>query len=434
MIKEFILRNTVFKKRLYLLKKKKKLYQDITNKDDIYNYQLDKFNDTWKYCIETIPFYKMWQQKHNLSDSIKNIEELKTFPILTKKDIQENQDLIFNHLNNYSTISTGGSSGEPTKFPIGNIEQDINYTNNYMAKSWWGLNPLDKIILIWGHSHLFGSGFKGIINKYKRIIFDWAINTTRLNAYDMSLNSLKRYYECINSSKSSFVIGYTSAIVKLAKYMQNNKLSLSNNCNIKGVIVTSETVSNEDIKIIEDVFKAPCIIEYGMAETGVIAYSKESSNELKVFWDSFLCIKSNDNNLLVSTITNKLFPLINYQTSDIIDTVDEVIILDINRISGRNNDFLKLKVDDKTIDVHSEFFTHIIKSIENIIDFKLIQKKNLSIEIQYISTVKKDIKESFFIEISKEFAGIEMKNFSFVQVDSIDKTIAGKSKWIEIEE
>ena len=66
-------------------------------------------------------------------------------------------------------------------------------------------------------------------------------------------------------------------------------------------------------------------------------------------------------------------------------------------------------------------------------DFKVIQMKNLSIEIKYVSSNNLNISERFFEEIYKEFSGIDKNIFSFKQVDEISKTIAGKAKWIEVQ-
>ena len=49
------------------------------------------------------------------------------------------------------------------------------------------------------------------------------------------------------------------------------------------MVVTSETVTDYDVNLIEKVFNVPCVIEYGMAETGVIAYSKDNSKILSYF-------------------------------------------------------------------------------------------------------------------------------------------------------
>jgi len=430
---DFILKETIFKKRLKLIEDKKRVYETIKSQDGIYEYQLNNFNKIWSKAVVEIPFYKMWKEKHDLPEKIKSLEELKTFPVLTKKDIQQNEELIFSGLKDYSVMSTGGSTGEPTKFPTSKVEGLNSYANHYLARGWWGIKPLDNVLLFWGHSHLFGGGIKGQINQYKRVISDWLINTKRLNAYDMSVDTLGRYYQELKSSNPSMILGYTSTIYKMAKYMDENGLDIGEKSNLKGVVVTSETVTDYDIELIEKVFKVPCILEYGMAETGVIAYSKEISKNIKLFWDTFIGLKDGDGILNITTTNDRLFPLINYRTDDMIESKDKLSILTIEKILGRKNDFLKIRVGDIIIESHSEFFTHLLKSIKGIINFRIIQKKDLFIVIEYVSSRKLDISASFFDEMRKEFKEVDKTIFTFRQVDEIPKTIAGKAKWIEVE-
>ncbi|RLA07955.1 MAG: hypothetical protein DRQ51_04260 [Gammaproteobacteria bacterium] len=434
MIIKYFLKSFIFANRIKLIKEKKELYKRITATKDIKSYQVKKFNIIWGDAINNNSFYKMWQKKHNLPDKINNINDLKNFPILTKKDIQNNQDLIFKDLKNYSTVSTGGSTGEPTKFPVGKIEQDLTYANNYMAKSWWGLEPLDKILLFWGHSHLFGSGIKGKINQYKRVLSDWLINTKRLNAYDMSIDTLDKYYQELKTYNPKFIIGYTSSIYKLAKYIKENNLQMQL-INLKGIIVTSESVTEYDIKLIEGVFKVPCIIEYGMAETGVIAYSTNNDNNIKVFWDSFIA-REIDESLYVTTLTDKLFPLINYQTDDLVKTDDSVSILNISKIAGRTKDILKLKVGNKILELSGILMVHVLKSYKGIFEIQFKQLPNSRIKILFTASKKLNtigVEEFFIKNISQDHSEIKKGDFEFEQVKNIEKTIAGKAKWIEKE-
>ena len=428
-----ILRNSFFKKRLKILEYKKKSYFISRSIDEIKQYQIDHFNKIWHKAIIEIPFYQHWKKKYNLPNFIKSLDELKYFPVLEKKHIQKNQDSIFLSLKNYNVISTGGSTGKPTRFPISDEELLNSYANQYLARGWWGIKPLDRIIFIWGHSHLFGDGIKGKINQYKRLLYDWIINTKRLSAYDMSLNSIEKYYQILKKSNPVMIMGYTSSIYKIAKYIDENNLNIKNHSNLKGIVVTSETVTNYEVNLIEKIFNVPCIIEYGMAETGVIAYSKKSSDNMELFWDTFIGVKDDENVLNITTINNRIFPLINYKTDDLIESNDSHHILKIKKILGRKNDFIKIKVGNNILETHSEFFTHILKSIKGVINFKVIQKKNLAIEIKYVSLNDSDISVSFFNEICKEFNSIDKNIFSFTRVDEIPKTISGKAKWIEVQ-
>ena len=59
MIKEFILKNIVFKKRLNLLNKKIRLYKHVKDDIDIVQFQIKKFNLIWEKAYKNISFYKI---------------------------------------------------------------------------------------------------------------------------------------------------------------------------------------------------------------------------------------------------------------------------------------------------------------------------------------------------------------------------------------
>lgn len=168
-------------------------------------------------------------------------------------------------------------------------------------------------------------------------------------------------------------------------------------------------------------------------ETGVIAYSNLESKKLKFFWDSHIGFKSKNNTLLLTTISKKLFPLINYHTGDLIESNNQKSIIDMVRVIGGENDFLSVKVGSSFIEVHSEIFTHIIKSIPKILNFQIIQKKDKKIKVEFVSKDELEIKSNFNDEIKKEFKDISLSQFSFKRVPNIAKTKAGKQKWITIE-
>ena len=429
---KYLLFNLFFLNRKKLIIEKQILYKKIVSNEDKYNFQLNRFNKMWSIVSKENEFYKFWKKKYNLPSKIYSLNEILDFPVLTKKVIKENKDLIFSNLKSFNTISTGGSTGVPTVFPVSSEEKNIYYANTYLGRSWWGVSPLDKITLIWGHSHLFGSGWIGRFNKIKRILFDWIINTKRLNAYNLSTSSLKEYFNIITKTNPECIIGYSSAIYKILKYVKDQKLKYSDKFSrIKAVILTSETVNDVDVGLINDVLKSNAVIEYGMAETGVLAYSKKDTYNINIFWDSFIFQEINSS-LNITTLDNKLFPLINYQTDDLVDVSNKYnsSVFSLEKIIGRSHDYIQLLVGSKYVQTHGEIFTHILKSVDGIYSFRIIQKKNLTIIVKYESKIEISIKNFFLNEIKKEFKEISENQFVFKRVDKLLSTISGKSKWI----
>ena len=437
MFKKLFLKHLIFNKRIKILKNKISLYNDIDCDVDIYGYQISKFNEVWKYSYENFKFYKEWKKRHDLPGTINSIDDLKLFPDLTKKDIQNNYEIIFDDLKKIQIISTGGSSGEPTKYPTNKKQKDNEYANTYLGKYWWGVEPLDSLLMFWGHSHLFGNGLKGKFNSWKRSFFDYLINTIRFSAYNMTDSTLVKNTNEIKHINPKAIIGYTSLISKMSKTIKANNLSIGDKTNLRGVICTSETVSDYDIDIISDAFNCSVIIEYGMAECGVIAYSKKHTDNLVLFWDSFIATENHNSILNITTLYDRAFPLINYKTDDIVITKKKYkkSVLSFKKIVGRSNDVLKIKVNEEIIEVHSELFTHLLKAISGIINFQITQKKDLSIFVRYVCNDKNHkVKELFIYELEREYLKVDVEQFIFLQVEEIEKTISGKTKWVVIED
>lgn len=435
MIKKYILNKTFFSKRLVLLQKKENLYRDINTSSEIVHHQLEMFNLMWSKA-QKHPFYEFWKLKHSLPTKINTLDELTLFPILTKKDLQEHKELIFGHLTHYKVLSTGGSTGEPTKIPFDGEEVTIHYANAYLGRSWWGIRPLDKLLLVWGHSHLFGSGLRGKINFFKRILSDRIINTYRFSAYNLSQDAIISFLQKMDDFKPKVILGYTSALVQIAKYLASNHLKI-NNIFLDQIILTSEMAAPSDIALLKKVFDVSIVLEYGMAETGVLAYSHPNDGNLHVLWDSFV-LQEKQGQLLVTTLYDRAFPLIGYATGDSGEIRESIqtSILSLETIRGRANDILNIKIGENYILVHSEMFTHILKAIDFVDSFKIIQfKSSKKIIVEYVTTKENlDIKNLFFSEIIKEFPLIDKLQFSFLHVNDIPKTIAGKTKWVEIKD
>ncbi len=431
-ILNYILKNIVLSKRLNILNKKKELYNTVTNNEDIYAYQLSKFNATWKYCIDNIPFYKKWQKDHSLPDQITSIEELKNFPVLTKTKIHANQEFILENLKDYYLTSTGGTSGITTHFPTSKANADESYANAYLGRSWWGIEPFDNILMFWGHSHLFGKGYKRYIRQIKKKISDILINTIKISSYSLDSHNIKEFYQNIEDVSPQIIISYSSNIFKICKYMQKNNIFYKNE-SLKGVILTSETVTKVDVDLINKYLNTDVINEYGMAETGAISYSFSATNNIKTFWDSFILTTDDKNELIITTIGGNIFPLINYTSEDMVvpDKVYKHSVLSLSSVEGKVRNILEVSLVNKNVkNISTIFFDHILKYYENIYSINYRQEHE-KVSIILTSDILLDIselKEYFASEVNKEFSGVDFTKIEIVQVDSVEKTIAGKNK------
>jgi phenylacetate-CoA ligase len=428
----FIIKTAFLGRRLTILNLKKKRYLKITSQEEIYRYQIEAFNKTWNFCVNNIPFYKKWQKDFNLPLRINSIQDLKLFPVLTKNYINQNQDFILKGLTNYYLTSTGGTSGVTTHFPTSKANADEAYANSYLGRSWWDIDPLDNILMFWGHSHLFGKGLYRYIRKFRRWLSDILINTRRISCYDLDSKSVHSFYEAIKSLNPKAIISYSSNVFKVCQYMKSNSLAI-NDSMMKGVILTSESVTKRDIQLIEKYLNTNVINEYGMAETGSIAYSYEKTNNIRIFWDSFIVTNNENKELFLTTIGPSVFPLINYSSEDLIEVKSEYkqSVLYISSILGKVRDVLNISmINGKNKEISTIFFDHVLKFYPDIYSIHYSQKES-SVEISFTSDKKLnlfDIKNYMIKEISKEFNDINFSCLNLKQIAETKKTLAGKNQ------
>lgn len=421
-------------KRWMHLVAKRDLYQTVTDPEQIVQRQIGRFNGIWLKALSTSNFYKDWARKHGLPSKISSVADLKQFPALTKEIIRDHQDQVSRDVANADDlyfVSTGGSTGVPTRFPTTKAEKDIEYANTYLGKSWWGIEPFDQVVQLWGHSHVFGAGWRGKLKELRRRLYDYAIRTHRLNAYNMSENRIRQYAEEIAEQAPEVVIGYTSAVFKVAQYAKTNNIVLQNP-KLKGVIVTAETATGADIALLDEIFGTATIIEYGMAETGVVAYSRGATAQCAILWDSFLCHEV-DGELLVSTIYDRCFPLINYRTGDLLaDPVNsDGSVLRFSNIRGRAQESLTLFAADRhdVYLVSGILIVHIVKAYPGIYSVSSLQVSRGIIHI-LISAANKvnvdDLTPYIYSILSDEFGPVAGGAISVVRTEMAKSSVAGK--------
>lgn len=115
------------------------------------------------------------------------------------------------------------------------FENTNNYCNTYLGRGWSDVYPFDNILLFLGHSHLFGSGIWGVLKQKIRYLSDIFINTKRVSAYNVSTNTLNENYKIIFMSNPAMIIGYTSVMFKIAKFIIENDLDIGKKNNFKTI-------------------------------------------------------------------------------------------------------------------------------------------------------------------------------------------------------
>jgi phenylacetate-coenzyme A ligase PaaK-like adenylate-forming protein len=399
-------------------------------------WQVAAFNEVWRRARARYRFYADWQRRHRLRDEITHIDDLHGFPVLRSEDIEEGLGQIAEDAAPCRLVLTGGSSGRTRLFPRGAEDHGLLYSSMYLGRSWAGIEPGDAILSIWGHEHLFGAGAFGRFRMIKRQIMDWLIGTSRLNVYHLDEESVASYFDAILARPGAILIGYTSAIRKLLDFIEQSGAD-GPGTRVRAVIFCGETVTHRDLQAVRRLLRSVPLIEYGMQETGVMAYSSPSSRDLTFFWDAFHCWATQARELIITTLQPVRFPLINYGTEDRIEPVGAAataLPFRCAHVVGRTREVLQFTLKGgRTIDVHGEIVEDVLDAMLPRVRSYFIHQRGDAIDIAIQPVAGQEfgvLREDFLCEIRREFPDLDEQKFTFSALDRERMTIAGKRKYV----
>jgi len=384
-------------------------------------YQTVLFNEVWKNAYTQFSIYSDLKKSFGLPDRVECIDEVSLFPILTRQMIQEYSAKIQSEAHSSAVRSTGGSSGEPLEFPVDFSNERRSFLNLSAGRLIHKISSEDRLALVWGHSHLFGSGLRGRLNVLVRKTQDYLVNIDRFNAYDSTEKAAANYANSIALGNYKAVIGYSSTLRAIA-WAAPELSSFPSKW-----ILTSEQIYPTDQKLFWDRMNAEIVCEYGLAEFGPVAYSLAQSEELAWFWWSFAAFIEEDGALRLTDLEATAFPFINYQTGDLVETTENA--LRWKSVRGRDGLELRLPVlGGDLIEVHSELLTHIIKN-SNTRAFNLEQgEEGLTIHLACISGQLEGIARAIIRDILLEYPNVDTSRIhidgKYIKVP----TLAGKER------
>ena len=365
------------------------------------------------------------------------VEVLKKLPTLTKNTIRENSLRIFSDeigdRNDVVWLNTGGSTGEPFKFPYFSLDEEPNrMIHHTMFFRQMGYRLGNKISTIGGIQIPEEDRLR---NKYWCDDAGYESGKFIYSTLYMNESTLPYYVESLNHSRPNIIRGYVSGFTTLAKYIRDNKLQIS--FKLKGIYTTSENCSVEDKELIESVFDCPVWVQYGQTERTVFAicYPKTESYYCSPLF-GFTEILDHDGNhvkkgeigeIVVTGYTNYAMPFLRYRTGDLAvygGTKKGAVIL--SNIMGRSTDFVVDEKGNKVYLVGLIFGSH-LKAFNHIIQWQIEQTEKGRVNVSIVKG------QGYCAEIERELANhltAHLIKPYFSYVSNIPLTAGGKQKFL----
>ncbi|AKB84293.1 phenylacetate--CoA ligase family protein [Methanococcoides methylutens] len=389
------------------------------------------------FAYENVPYYHNLFKDLNLrADSIKKVEDLEKLPILNKDIIKQNWEY-FKPLNlgnmKYYIHSTGGSTGTPFQYRLLKLDRFLSGAMMYRGWGYGGYELGDKMVFLAGSSLDVGAN-SFIVKKVHEI----TRNIRKLSSFDMGYEDMYKYAGTIQTFNPKSIRGYASSINLFGSFVKDNAIDLPD---ISAIYTTAEKLLPHMRDNIEDAFDCDVYDTYGLNDGGVGAYECFEHTGLHIDTErSIMEIVDDDGyqmsdgigNILATSLYNYAMPFIRYDTGDMGHIIDDQCGCGrksklLKEVIGRSVDILITPEGKK---VHGYFLLYIFweygAGIEN---YQVIQNKINNILIKIVPTDHFDVNNLSLIRNSIKAKSASW-NVDFEFVDSIEKTKAGKYKFI----
>jgi phenylacetate-CoA ligase len=392
--------------------------------------QIDRLGKLLTHAYKNVPYYKdLFNQLGFDAKSINSLEALTQLPFLTKAIIRENSEQIKSNVpDNLAKFNTGGSSGQPLVFYIGNERVSHDVAAKWRATRWWGVDIGDPELVVWGSPIELGAQDK------VRLIRDKLLRTQLLPAFDMSDEKLQGFINEIIRYQPKMLFGYPSALGRIAKYASENSIDMKN-IGVKVVFVTSEYLYPEQRELIQNCFACKVANGYGGRDAGFIAHECPSGNMHITAEDIIVEIinpqgqrvqAGESGEIVVTHLATRGYPFIRYRTGDIGVLDDKQCACGrglpiLKEIQGRTTDFV---VSQSGSVMHGLALIYVLREITSISEFKIVQETKDRTSIYLI--VDNDFTDSDKLEIIKGFKARLGEQVEII-IECVEKIPAEKS-------
>lgn len=265
------------------------------------------------HAAKSVPYYRKWFAGRMPHDGVLRIED---FPIVSKTDIRGHEEEFVAEdypKTDLSWTRTSGSTGEPFRFAHGKEQFVGSYAALWRGLARFGIRPGDRRVLVKGVDEVPCVSAR---TKLKRLIYGWINRCIVVDAHFLARSEANIAAELkrIVSYKPTYFHGYVSSIFLLAQYAEQHGIDLAA-LKVKVVVTESEKCHDFQRELIERVFKAPVVENYGCVEFGMIAQPAQDGvpciNEDHVYVET-----TADGEAVITNLDEYGFPLIRFKNGD----------------------------------------------------------------------------------------------------------------------
>ncbi|MCX7897402.1 MAG: hypothetical protein N2441_05975 [Rhodocyclaceae bacterium] len=316
---------------------------------------------------------------------------------------------------------TSGSTGEPLAFYYDEEKHErmrAGMMRSFMLSGW---RPGQKILYLWGARIDTQRGGVFAARRWE----DWIAAEKTLCAHEIDDGKLLQWQHMIARERPVLLYGYASAIAVLARWFLDRHIAPPES--LLGVYTTAETLSPHMRALIEEAFRVKVFNQYGCREVPNIACECRHGR-MHVFTD-LVVLESLAGRLLVTSLTNRLMPMIRYELGDYGELLAErcectlpfpLMKMDI----ARANDFV-LTTDGRMI--HPSFLNRLLDGLLTIKSYQFVQERKGALTLRLVlkGELPAALVESWRRQLSEQGLALAIE-----YVAEIPRTASGKHRYV----
>jgi len=343
--------------------------------------QVTELQKLLRHAYDHSPWHR--QRFDNLGISpanFRSLTDLRRLSPMTKDDIRQQGDEILaaNYRDRVFPHKTGGSTGVPLQFYMTRDSFEWRTAVRARGYGWAGAADGEKAFYLWS----VAVGKVTPFQHRKSALMDALLRRKMFNNFRLSHATLPECLESLNRFGPCVLVGYTSMLEYLARYIQKaGGLRIK----VRSVLTAAEGLNAAQRELLQTVFKAPVFASYGSREFMLIAMDCEHGG-LHISADNLLveCVRNGQpvapgeiGQVLITDFHNYGTPFIRYQIGDLAEAkagncpCGRGLPL-LSTVHGRIPDTIQTP-DGKLIS--GIFFPHLLKEFDWIDEFQVIQKE-----------------------------------------------------------
>jgi len=426
-----------FKKRLLFLKKSQNWSKRQQEKN-----QLNNLIKLYNYVRKNVPFYRDYFAKRK-SFEIKNLSEIKKFPVVDKNFIKKNYTKFLSDEIKKKKIfnrTTGGSTGNPLT-----ILSDFNFQINDKANTYHYLSIFKKNVKKNKSVRLYGDKIPSQLLKKKKYWYKKSPKQLIMSAFHINASSIFSYVKVLEDFRPKYIHSRSSIMFLMASLIFKEKIEF--NFKLENIFVDGEYLTSGQRKLIEKIFKCRLINIYGHTEGALVGFNCEYSNKMHFMPQNGIIeiLDSNNNSLekvnskgiiTATGFNNYMMPIIRYKTGDVAVIGKRKCkckrnYFFLNEVEGRIQDYV-LDKNSNLIPLAPAIFNYNDMDWKKIENYKVKQyvKGKIIIEVQLDSKIKdeKKILETILKKIKRILPNFEI---NIKKVKKIQRSVIGKHRYLD---